>query len=175
MKKLDDNFEDIFNDLKMNEKNYDNINLNNNCNSILNKLNNIFNTLKDYYNSSSEEISNYISFINSFSSQIIQINNIVKESHKKLKNNIYNNNFFDQFDNYNITLTEKFYDLSSQMQRSIISPFNIYKEKYNSENNIILNKFKKILEKIKSENNYLYEIKREYEEEKNKYENENEN
>ena len=54
MKKLDDNFEDIFNDLKMNEKNYDNINLNNNCNSILNKLNNIFNTLKDYYNSSSE-------------------------------------------------------------------------------------------------------------------------
>ena len=175
MKKLDDNFEDIFNDLKMNEKNYDNINLNNNCNSILNKLNNIFNTLKDYYNSSSEEISNYISFINSFSSQIIQINNIVKESHKKLKNNIYNNNFFDQFDNYNISLTEKFYDLSSQMQRSIISPFNIYKEKYNSENNIILNKFKKILEKIKSENNYLYEIKREYEEEKNKYENENEN
>ena len=174
MKELDDSYEDIFNDLEMNEKKYDNINLNSNCDSILNKLNNIFDSLKDYYNSSSEEISNYISFINSFSSQITQINNIFKESHKKINNNIYNNNFFEQFNKYNLILSEKFSDLSSQMQRSIISPFNIYKEKYNSENNAILNKFKKILEKIKSENNYLYEIKREYEEEKNRYENENE-
>ena len=174
MNELDDSSDESINDLKEKENNdnYYNICLDNNCDLILNELNDIFDKLKEYYNSSSEEISNYIFFMNSFSSQIEQINTIFKDSNKKLNSNIYNNSLFNLFNNYNLLLSEKFFDLSSQLQRSIISPIEIYKEKNELENNTILNRIKKLKEKTESENNYLKEIKKDIEIEKKNYENE---
>ena len=167
--------DDIFNDLKINENNAKyNINLDNNCDLILIKLKIIYDKIKEYYTSLLDDISNYFSFFNSFSSQVMQINNICKESQKKNNiNNNYNNYYFHQFNKYNMLLSEKFSDLSSQIQRSIISPFDIYKEKYKTEINIILDNIKSLIEKIESENNNLYEIKKEYEEIKNNYDKEN--
>ena len=167
-----DNYNEMINNLKIEENNnqINTIDLNNNCDLIITNLNNINDKITKYYNSSTEDISNYISFLNSFSSQLLQIGNIFKESQKKINNNIFNINLFDNFNNYNSIITEKFSDLSLQIQRSIISPFEIYKEKYNSENNNIINNLKKFIEKIISKNNYLNQIKKEYEEEKKKYE-----
>ena len=166
-----DNYNEIINNLKIEEINnpINTIDLNNNCDLILTNLNNINDKIIKYYNSSIEEISNYISFLNSFSSQLLQIGNIFKESQKKINNNMFNIKLFENFNNYNSIITEKFSDLSLQIQRSIISPFEIYKEKYNSENINIINNLKKFIDKILSKNNYLNQIKKEYEEEKEKY------
>ena len=115
---------------------------------------------------------NYISFLKSFSSQLMQINKIndeYKESQKKV-NNIYENNYFENFNNYNLIFIEKLSVLSSQIQRSIISPFEIYKDKYNSENINIINNLKKFIEKILTENKNINQIKEEYKEVKNNYE-----
>ena len=162
MKEIDENLQNIINEI--NAKDNNDINFDNNCDLILTKLNNIFEKISEYYNFSYEEITNYISYLTSFSSQLSQINTIYKEFQKN-KNNSLNNFFFEKFNNYNFIIKEKFSDLSSQIQRSIISPFVIYKEKYKSENNSLINSFNQLIEKIKSENNYLYQIKNEYEEE----------
>ena len=169
MEKQDSDVKDIINNFKIWETD---INLEDNCDLILSKLNNILNKITDYYNTSSEEINNYISFLNDFSFQISQINNIYKESQKKISNNNLIYKDFEKFNNYNLIITEKFGDLSLQIQRSIISPFEIYVEKYKKENNTIINNFQKLIEKIQSENNYLYEIKKEYENDNKNYENE---
>ena len=168
----DDEFDGINNNLKITNDNYS-VNLESNCDLIINKLNKICDKFKDICGSSSEDIINYLSFLNSFSSQIMQINNMCKESQKKKNmNNNYKDYYFDKFNNYNLLLSEKFSDLSSQIQRSIISPINIYKEKYSSEFNLILNNLKSLIEKIESENNNLCEIKKDYEKIKNNYDKE---
>ena len=158
-------FENMIDNLKIDDKT-NNIDLDNNCDLILNKMNNIYDKLTKYYEYSSEEISNYFTFLKSFSFQISQINMIYKSSQKKNSNNIFNNYFFDKFKNYNLVIEEKFSDLSSQIQRSIISPFEIYTEKNNLENNTIINHFKKLINKIKIENNNLSQVKKEYEDQK---------
>ena len=171
MKEIEENLQNLINDIKNNEDNNNNINFDNNCDLILTQLNSIFEKLNEYYNYSYEEISNYISFLTSFSSELSQINNIYKES-QKYTNNSFNNYFCEKYKNYNSIIQEKFSDLSSQIQRSIISAIEIYKEKYKSENNILIYNFNQLMDKIKSENNYLIQIKKEYDEEKKNFDDE---
>ena len=173
MKQYDNNYneEEIINNLNIEEENSNIIDIDSNYDLIITNLNDIFNKVKKYYNSSSEEIFNYISFLKSFSSQLLEINkinNAFKESQKKIKN-IFENNTFENFNNYNLIFIEKLSDFSSQIQRSIIPPFEIYKEKYNSENINIMDNLKKFIEKILSENNKIKQIKKEYKEIKNNY------
>ena len=166
---------DTINNLKIEEEKINIIDLDNKDNNIdliITNLNGICDTLKKYYDSSEEELNNYISFLKSFSSQLMQINKIndeYKESQKKV-NNIYENNYFENFNNYNLIFIEKLSVLSSQIQRSIISPFEIYKDKYNSENINIINNLKKFIEKILTENKNINQMKEEYKEIKNNYE-----
>ena len=167
-----DNFEESIDNLRIDDNIDTNSYLEINCDIILSKLNSIFEKINQYYDFSSEEMTNYTSFLKSFSSQLSEINNIYKSTTRKTNTSNFSNYFFDKFNNYNLMIVEKISDLASQIQRSIVSPFEIYKEKYISENDNIKNVFKQLIDKIKKENDDLIDIKKVYDEQKKKYENE---
>ena len=165
-----DNFEESIDNLRIDDNIDNNAELDVNCNLILTKLNSIFEKITKYYDFSSEEMINYTSFLKSFSSQLSEINNIYKSTKRKTNMSNFSNYFFDKFNNYNLMIVEKISDLASQIQRSILSPFEIYKEKYISENDNIKSIFKQLIDKIKKENDELIDIKKIYNEQKKKYE-----
>ena len=165
-----DNFEESIDNLRIDDNIDNNEDLDINCNLILTKLNSIFEKITKYYDFSSEEMANYTSFLKSFSSQLSEINNIYKSTKRKTNMSNFNNYFFDKFNNYNLMIVEKISDLASQIQRSILSPFEIYKEKYISENDNIKSVFKQLIDKIKKENDDLIHIKKVYDDQKKKYE-----
>ena len=165
-----DNFEESIDNLRIDDNIDNNADLDINCNLILTKLNTIFEKITKYYDFSSEEMINYTSFLKSFSLQLSEINNIYKSTKRKTNMSNFSNYFFDKFNNYNLMIVEKISDLASQIQRSILSPFEIYKEKYISENDSIKNAFKQLIDKIKKENDDLIDIKKVYDEQKEKYE-----